>query len=415
VIVLVQRRGGHRGTGAAMPPLCLVHLVLAGAQIGFGGGAILGKFGLRGTNPVLFALLREGVAGPVLWAAAGWRTRVALPPAADVPRLLAAGAALFVNQLFFILGLKVSDPVSGSAWQPTQPIFTMAIAVCCGYERATWRRTFGTVLAVSGAVFMVVCGAGGIAADKATAWAGQLLFFFKCMGTSSYVVLTKDLVARHSPLSVTAWSYMVGSSMLLVVACCFNSVPALLGFVCDDPDREARDACVDNAWRIPITAVGPLCYWIAVSSVFAYAAMTWANRYVRSSVVSVYTVLQPATSALVSYALLVVRGPAWGAKYDLHKPGLQDLGLVGIVLGLVVVLGAPAAPQSGAAACAVSPAAAPGGGPGAAAGAGCGAGAGGEGGELGRKEALLQDQPAEPPSARGAPQGAPLGTAQCGA
>ena len=55
--------------------LCLVHLALIATQTLFGGGSIIGKFGVKGSNPVLFALIREGVAGPLLMVAAFWMHR----------------------------------------------------------------------------------------------------------------------------------------------------------------------------------------------------------------------------------------------------------------------------------------------------------------------------------------------------
>jgi len=35
-------------------------------QITFGGGAVVGKFGIANFNPALFALIRECLAGPIL-------------------------------------------------------------------------------------------------------------------------------------------------------------------------------------------------------------------------------------------------------------------------------------------------------------------------------------------------------------
>ena len=52
------------------PPCCslltLSHFALFGANFIFGAGNVIGKIGLKGINPILFALLREAIAGPLL-------------------------------------------------------------------------------------------------------------------------------------------------------------------------------------------------------------------------------------------------------------------------------------------------------------------------------------------------------------
>ena len=55
------------------PPVWLVHAACVGTQIMFGGGAIVGKLGVANFNPILFAMIRECVAGPLLLMIAFYR------------------------------------------------------------------------------------------------------------------------------------------------------------------------------------------------------------------------------------------------------------------------------------------------------------------------------------------------------
>ena len=60
-----------RGTTSSMyrtfaPPILIVHLAIITANIFFGGGAVIGYLGLPGVNPILVALIREGISGPFL-------------------------------------------------------------------------------------------------------------------------------------------------------------------------------------------------------------------------------------------------------------------------------------------------------------------------------------------------------------
>merc|ERR1712151_784141 len=87
--------------------------------------------------------------------------------------------------------------------------------------------------------------------------------------------------------------------------------------------------------------VWSLAYWILFSSIISYLCMTWANQHAKASIVSVYTVLQPLTAALISVALRFTQGRAWADVYGLKPLGTQHLGIIAIVVGLVVMFSDP--------------------------------------------------------------------------
>ena len=84
--------------------------------------------GLPSTNPVLFALIRDGIAGPILCVIAFALNRQ-IPAFKDIRLFLIPGFWLFLNQLTFTVGLKISSSITASAWQPSQGI----LAVIYGY------------------------------------------------------------------------------------------------------------------------------------------------------------------------------------------------------------------------------------------------------------------------------------------
>merc|ERR1712137_1427932 len=53
-------------TAANSPPALKVHAALILVQVIFGGGAVIGQLGVATFNPLLFALIREGVGGSLL-------------------------------------------------------------------------------------------------------------------------------------------------------------------------------------------------------------------------------------------------------------------------------------------------------------------------------------------------------------
>ena len=166
------------------PSIFLVHGALVLVQIIFGIGSVVGKLGVSKFNPVLFALIREAAAGPLLVVLAlileGWLIKLWHPTSW---RFVVGGICLFANQLCFIVGEKLSTAVIGSAWQPSQAIFTVILTLVLCMEQPTVLKIGGVLVACGGAVFMVVWGAD-VSASGVNGVAGNILFAVNCLGTS---------------------------------------------------------------------------------------------------------------------------------------------------------------------------------------------------------------------------------------
>jgi len=305
------------------PKAWVVHLALITAQIIFGGGSVVGKLGVDKFNPILFALIREGCAGPILCVLAYCKDRT-LPSPKHLWWFLITGLFIFSNQLFFIIGIKLSNAVVGSAWQPSQAVMVTAIAIAIGWEKATVMKILGILIAFGGAVFIVFFGSQ--LKEGSSELAGNILYFFNCLGTAMYVICSKPMMKTYPAMSVTAWSYIMASIMMAVSCLVANNVHQIYDFVCSDCPSGSK-------WSVPKSAIFALTYWILLTSIASYLLMTWGNKYADASLVLAYTPLQPATSAILSFVLI-----AAGYKGSLQQPGLNILGVVGIFIGLALVV-----------------------------------------------------------------------------
>ena len=327
-------------TNASPPPMWKVHGALILTQCIFGGGAIVGKFGISNFNPVLFALIRECSAGPILLAIAYITQRNSFfIKKKDILTFGVAGFCLFSNQLGFITGVKLASAVIGSAWQPSQPLFLASISVLLGWERATVLKIGGILLAFVGAAFMVVTsrtefGVIDIGLGDQTL-SGNCLFFFNCLGTALFVIFARKLLESYPSAVVTGWAYMFACVQMVVAATFINQVPGGLEFVCPPEDDDAADASPScKAWEVPtnLSTILPLAYWILFNSVAAYLLMTWGNQYAPPSAVLGYTALQPLTSSLLTVVII-----SFGYS-DLDKPGYNLIGGVFILIGLAMLI-----------------------------------------------------------------------------
>lgn len=298
---------------------------------------------VQDTNPLVFAMIREATAGPLLLCAALLLERKQLWQAfraRDLGWFCLTGLALFSNQLLFIVGLKLTNSTTASITQPSQPVFVTLLAVILGWERPSFFKLCGIICAVAGSTIMVYFASHDDNNSKSMV-VGLLCFLGNCLGTAVYVILTKPLLTRGTsdskesnegegalplpPLSVTALSYIFASCGMVLSAVLINSSTGALDLICPGEFPNGNYCNENGPWYVPPAAIYALLYWIIFSSIMAYFFMTWGNKYAPASIVSVYTTLQPLTSAVLGYLFLKV------------SPSTADLGGFGIIAGLLLV------------------------------------------------------------------------------
>lgn len=319
--------GGCGECGSPAPPQLLVHLALMGGQTINGVASVVAKVGLPQMNPIFFALLREACASPLLLAmslAIDGRPALSLR---DVPLLAFAVVSLFVNQIFYTTGLKLANPVMGAAWQPSQPIFVLFIAVLLRWEVFSWGKLGGVLCALGGGLLMTLGGAehGGSGAGDSEV-AGNILFFLNCLGTATFVLAMRALTRRMRSYTALAVVYVGATAGIACVALAVSGSESMRRFFCPD--------CQHGFWEFPTGAIFALAYWVLGSSVTAYAALTFGAKHARDPTHCLaYTALQPVVAGTVE-ATLVAAG--WNETH--HGNQSLQLPQPAQVLGALIIL-----------------------------------------------------------------------------
>ncbi|KAK8802014.1 hypothetical protein WA158_006409 [Blastocystis sp. Blastoise] len=287
------------------PPLWLVHVACACVQLAFGLGTVVGKSALAAMPALIFAFYRELFAGIILMAICLIK-RLPLPKGKDWFRFMLTGLFLYGNQCLVTVGLSYSPAHVNAIWQPSQPIFTVAIAIMIKYEKATVKKLVGVAFATAGALVITILSTTS-SVDSKNLIIASICYFFNCLSTSLYVIASKPLVKKYNPIVVTSVSYIFGTILMMITAVCMF-------------------AGQSDKWGIPADGIWQLCYWVLISSVLAYLLMTWANKFVDSSVVSAYTTFQPITSFTFG-AIFLGESLIW-----------PDLGAILIIGGLILII-----------------------------------------------------------------------------
>jgi drug/metabolite transporter (DMT)-like permease len=223
---------------------------------------------MREFSPTAFAWLR--IAGAAAILAVLVRRE---PVLSRGDRRRVAGFAILavvINAPLFLIGLSLTSVQVAAILITTIPVFTLAIAILLGRERASATRIGGIALACVGALLVV--GGEGFS-GTARSVLGALLIVINCLSYAMYLVLSKPAMQRLSALRVVAQMFAVGTVLLLP----FAALPLM---------RQEWHSLSRGAWiALALVIAGP--------TIAAYLLQAWALRHAESSLVAVYTYVQP--------------------------------------------------------------------------------------------------------------------------
>ncbi len=256
-----------------------MHAALIAVQLMFASLAVASKIALREIPPFGLIAIRAPAAALVLLsvrAIAGDREKVAWR---DLPLLLVYGVfGITANQLLFIAGLSRTGAIDAVVLGTSIPVFTVAMAVAFRREKATSGRMLGLVVALAGALLVV-----GADRFSARSMAGDLFILGNSLSFAIYLVISRDLLSRYSPLTVTTWTLAFGAL-------------GVLPFGAGD----AIGAAPHLSWH----TWAAISYIIVFPTVGTYLLNSWALQKAPSSLVAIYIYIQPVVTALLAAAFL---------------------------------------------------------------------------------------------------------------
>ncbi|XP_047153254.1 WAT1-related protein At4g19185-like isoform X2 [Vigna umbellata] len=236
------------------------HMGMTLSQAFYGGYHVITKVALNvGVNQLVFCFYRDLLAFTILAPLAFFLERRTRPPLTKkllMSFFILGLTGVFGNQLLFLIGLSYTNPTYAAAVQPTIPVFTFLFTLMMGIEKLNlltyegWAKAGGTLLCVSGAIFMVFYRGPAVIGDNETnqvtqikpsgrgqpepsVWLinsyldigldnfqlGVVFLIGNCICMAAYLALQAPLLKKYpSNLSVTAYSFAFGVALLVIAS-----------------------------------------------------------------------------------------------------------------------------------------------------------------------------------------------------
>jgi drug/metabolite transporter (DMT)-like permease len=255
-------------------------LALIPAQLFFGSLPVIGKVVLAVIPPMGLVGIRTAITATILIVIQAFRRRLWLKQKGDYWRL--AVLSLFgvvLNQLFFIGGLSLTTASNTSLLAVMIPVFALTVGAIAGFERLTWVKIIGIIVAASGVVILLDPRKASFSSQTTL---GDLCIVINCLAYGIYVATSKSVILRNGTFRSMMWVFIFGSLVCVPIGAVSLS-------------------------RIDLAAVPASIWWIAVyiaigATAAPYLLNAWALQKVNPSTVAVFVYLQP----LIGFTLAVL-------------------------------------------------------------------------------------------------------------
>ena len=198
----------------------------------------------------------------------------------DLLKMAAASfVGLFVPQMTFLIAMTMTSAIDTAIIGTLGPIFTMIFAFIFLKEPITGKKAGGVALSFAGIIFLIFNSIhqGGAAT---TSPAGVLLLLVNSLSFSLYLGLFRPLISKYSVVTFMKWCFLF--SLLL-------SLPISL-----------KGLIITDYASIPVQVRWEIGYLVFFATFVAYFLMPYGQKWIRPTLVSMYSYLQPIVTTIVS-------------------------------------------------------------------------------------------------------------------
>lgn len=266
------------------------HLAILFANVGWGVMAPVSKMVLL--SGVMSSLALSGIriiGGAFLFLLFSWILPKSMGTRQHIDRkdilkiFICSVLMISCNQGMYIIGMGLTNPVDASVMGSMTPMLTMILAAIFLKFPMTWIKVAGVLMGLGGVLILV--GGSAQSAIAVNPVLGNILCLMAQFCAAVYYVGFSGIINKYSPYTLMKWMFFM--SVLTYVPFCI-------------PDIVKVDFAL-----LPQEVWWGLAYIIAIPTFFGYLMIPFSQRYLRPTVVSAYSYLQPVFASVVAVAMSV--------------------------------------------------------------------------------------------------------------
>ena len=257
------------------------HLSIAAAYLIFGLNLVFSKdiANSQTVSPYVLFSLRAIGASALFWLLSFFMPREKVEKA-DIWKIAVASLlGLFVPQMTFLMAITMTSAIDTAIIGTLGPIFTMFFAFLFLGEPITGKKAGGVALSFAGVLLLIFNSIHGGGASVTSPW-GVVLLLVNSLSFSLYLGIFRPLISKYSVVTFMKWSFLF--SLLL-------SLPVSAGGL----------LTTDFA-AIPPNVRWEIGYLVFFATFVAYFLIPYGQKFIRPTLVSMYSYLQPIIAAIIS-------------------------------------------------------------------------------------------------------------------
>ncbi len=262
----------------------LGHITMFSVATMFALNIPVGKYLLTNyISPFGYTMARVLFAAIAFWVASLFLKKERVAKKDHLILLLGGLFGITLNQGVFIFGLGQTSPVDASIITTSSPLFAMIIAALILKEPIMTKKISGVLLGIAGAVLLIyTTHNAGAASGSGTI--GDLAIVCSSFSYAFYLVITKPLTAKYSPVTIMKWMFLYACIMLFPFL-----YKDLFGA-----------ALFRQSEMLPFLLLG---YVLVFATFLAYLLIPVAQKRIRPTTISMYNNLQPVIASFVAIML----------------------------------------------------------------------------------------------------------------
>ena len=257
------------------------HLSIAGAYTIFGLNIVFCKdiANSEAVPPIVLFTMRALGASALFWLLSIFIPKEKVERGDFLKIAAASFVGLFVPQLTFLKAITIATTIDTAIMGTLGPIFTMFFAFLFLGEPITGKKAGGVVLSFVGVIFLIFNSVHEGGVSSTSPW-GIALLLLNSLSFSLYLGVFRPLISKYSVVTFSKWTFLF--SLLL-------SLPL-----------SAKGLMTTDFAAIPSLVKWEIGYLVFFATFVAYFLIPFGQKYLRPTLVSMYTYLQPIIAAIVS-------------------------------------------------------------------------------------------------------------------